>query len=272
MKAVFLTILAMLAVVLPSAPTEAQTCQTGVGPAKNAFAAEFCKSASGTSDGTQDGGSSADPAEIWVWKPICNQQNPQVPGGQGLCTNQMQCPRGETLMRRWRIRPLPHLSGDITCMPNAAANRPEITPALVLNAFRRIPLPRLVTHIQPADKTLINFDTIFYTAAHPFGRTVTLLGQRVHLAIRPSSFRWVHGDGTAATTTTGGAPYPAKIVTYRYQHAHTTVRAHVEVTWSARFSVNGSAMRPVPGTVTTVGPATPLRVAEASPALSGAGH
>jgi hypothetical protein len=157
-------------------------------------------------------------------------------------------------------------------MPNDVANRPEITPALVLQAFRRIPVPRQVTHIQPAGKTLINFDTIFYTDAQPFDRTITLLGQRVQLRIRPSSFRWVHGDGTSATTATGGAPYPAKIVVHRYQHAHTTVRAHVEVTWSAVFSVNGSPLRPVPGTVTTVGPATSLRVAEASPALSGAGH
>jgi hypothetical protein len=175
-------------------------------------------------------------------------------------------------MRHWRIRPLPRVSAETSCMPNAAANRPEITPALVLEAFRRIPLPEQVTHIQPARKTLINFDTIFWTDARPFDRTITLLGQGVHLRIRPSGFRWVHGDGTVATTSTGGAPYPAKIVLHRYQHAHITVQAHVEVTWSAVYSVNGSPMQPVPGTVTTTGPPTPLRIAEASPALSGAGH
>jgi hypothetical protein len=175
-------------------------------------------------------------------------------------------------MRHWRIKPLPIVSREMNCMPDAVANRPEITPALVLQAFRRIPLPRPSTYVQPARKTLINFDTIFYTRAHPFDRTITLLGQQVHLAIRPATYRWVHGDGTSATTATGGAPYPAKVVTYRYQHAHVTVRAHVEVTWAADFRVDGSPMRPVPGTVTTVGPATPLRIAEASPALSGAGH
>jgi hypothetical protein len=99
-----------------------------------------------------------------------------------------------------------------------------------------------------------------------------LLGQRVHLRIRPASFRWVHGDGTVATTSTRGAPYPAKLVTHRYQHAHTTVRAHVEVTWRATFRVGGGPTRPVPGTVVTVGPATSLRIAEASPTLSGFGH
>jgi hypothetical protein len=36
--------------------------------------------------------------------------------------------------------------------------------------------------------------------------------------------------------------------------------------------VNGAAPRPVDGTVTTVGPDTRLAIAEAVPALSGAGH
>jgi hypothetical protein len=143
---------------------------------------------------------------------------------------------------------------------------------MVLAAFRRIPLPSLVSHSQPADKTLINFDTIFYTDARPLTRTVTLLGQSVRLEIRPSRFEWVHGDGTASTTDVPGAPYPSKQVTYRYADAHTTVQHRVVVTWSAEYSLNGGPLRPVNGTVTTTGPATPLRVAEASPALSGYGH
>ena len=154
----------------------------------------------------------------------------------------------------------------------AAAPPPQVTDAMVLNAFRRIPLPSLRSHSQPANKTLINFDTIFYTRAQPLTRRLTLLGQRVRLEIVPSRFTWVHGDGTAMTTATAGAPYPSKDVVYRYAHAHTTVLHHVVVTWSARWSLNGGPLRPVSGTVTTTGPATPLRVAEASPALSGAGH
>ena len=69
-----------------------------------------------------------------------------------------------------------------------------------------------------------------------------------------------------------GAPYPAKDVVYRYSDAHRTVDHRVVVTWSARWSLNGGALQPVDGTVTTSGPATPLRIAEASPALSGEGH
>lgn len=143
---------------------------------------------------------------------------------------------------------------------------------MVLAAFRRIPVPSLRSESQPANKTLINFDTIFFTRAEPLTRQVTLLGQDVRLEITPSRFEWVHGDGTVATTATPGAPYPAKDIVYRYSDAHTTVGHRVIVTWSAEYSLNGGPLQPVGGTVTTTGPVTPLRVAEASPALSGSGH
>ena len=149
---------------------------------------------------------------------------------------------------------------------------PTVTPALVARAFQRIPLPSLRAITQPADKTLVNFDTIFYVEAQPLHRTLTLLGQRVELAITPSTFRWVHGDGTTAVTHSAGATYPAKDVVHRYQHAHVTVMQHVEIVWTARWSLNGGAYHDVDGTVTTVGPATSLRIAEATPALSGYGH
>lgn len=156
--------------------------------------------------------------------------------------------------------------------PPAVAAPPQVTEAMILQAFRRIPLPSLISHSQPANKTLINFDTIFFTQAQPLTRQVTLLGQGVRLEITPSRFEWVHGDGTTETTSTPGAPYPAKDIVYRYADAHRTVAHRVVVTWSAEYSLNGGPLRPVNGTVTTNGPATPLRIAEASPALSGNGH
>ncbi len=153
-----------------------------------------------------------------------------------------------------------------------AAAPPQVTEGMVLAAFRRIPLPSLRSHSQPANKTLINFDTIFFTEAQPLTRNLTLLGQRVRLEIKPSRFEWVHGDGTTDTTSSPGAPYPAKDIVYRYADAHRTVEHRVVVTWSAQWSLNGGPLEPVNGTVTTTGPNTPLRVAEASPVLSGSGH
>lgn len=151
----------------------------------------------------------------------------------------------------------------------AAAAPPQVTDAMVLEAFRRVPVPELRSVTQPGDKTLVNFDTIFFAEADGFSRTVSILGRSVRLDVAPESFRWEFGDGTSATTATAGAPYPSKDVVHRYADAQVTVQHRVAVTWGATWSLDGGAPRPVPGTVTTTGPTTALRVAEAVPALSG---
>lgn len=144
---------------------------------------------------------------------------------------------------------------------------PTVTPALVARAFERIPLPSLRAIAQPATKTLVNFDTIFHVEAEPIDRTLTLLGQRVELAIRPSGFRWDFGDGQRLTSSTPGAAYPSRAITHRYLDADVTVRAEVAVTWTARWRLNGGAWADVPGSVTTVGPPAVLRIVEAVPNL-----
>jgi hypothetical protein len=144
-----------------------------------------------------------------------------------------------------------------------------VTPALVLNALRRIGLPAIQVRTQPHDKTLVNFDTIFYAKPQTLTRTITLLGQRVAVEARPSQYNWHHGDGTTATTTDPGAPYPAKDIVYDYTDAHTTVQTSVDVTYTARFRVGGGGWQDIPETVTITGPASNLRISEATPLLSG---
>lgn len=201
-----------------------------------------------------------------VWRPACGTSL----GPVHTCAD--VCPDGEVLFQLFGLNDgvwYPLANRCDTEPPDAT---PTVTPALVARAFQRIPLPELRAITQPEDKTLINFDTIFRVDAQPLQRTLTLLGQRVELAITPSTFRWVHGDGTTAVTRTPGAAYPAKDVVHRYQQADVTVQHHVEIVRTARWRLNGGAYQDVDGTVTTVGPATPLEVAEAVPALSGDGH
>ena len=152
---------------------------------------------------------------------------------------------------------------------SAQTPRPRITPALVLNEIRRIGLPRLEAKTQPEGKTLVNFDTIFYTEAQPFTATVRLLGRQVEIVAEPTEYVWHHGDGGLTRTTGPGAPYPSKNITYRYTDAHTTVRPRVDVTYQARFRVNGGSWQAIPDTVTITGPESNLRVSEAAPVLSG---
>lgn len=184
------------------------------------------------------------------------------------------CPEGQTEYRQWRVSDDAEIPLGLTCSSPetavvAAAAPPQVTEAMVLEAFRQVPVPALRSVSEPEDKTLVNFETILHTEAEPLTRTVSILGQRVRLEIVPSAFRWEHGDGTSATTSTPGAPYPRKDVVHLYQKAGVTVNHRVVVTWSAQWSLNGGPLQPVAGTVTTTGPTTALRVAEAIPALSG---
>ena len=151
----------------------------------------------------------------------------------------------------------------------ADAPRPTVTPALVLTELRRIGLPALEAKTQPEGKTLVNFETIFYTEPEPFTPTISLLDQRVDVEATPSSYTWHHGDGTSASTVSPGARYPTQDVIHEYTDAHTTVSPRVDVTYTARFRVNGGAWQDIPETVTITGPGGSLRIAEATAVLSG---
>lgn len=217
--------------------------------------------------------SSHDSKATFEWRLACGDKSVATnSGGAQPCAGDTGCPPKQHLYRLWQVTPDLVPMGIQCAQTTPQAPSQQLTAAMIARAFQHVPLPGLETHIQPKDETLVNFDTIFYTDAQPITRTLTLLGQRVTLDITPSSFRWTYGDGSEETTSVPGAPYPQKVVTHRYPHAHTTVAAHVAVTWTARYSVNGGASRPVDGTVTTVGPDTALRIAEAIPALSGASH
>jgi hypothetical protein len=185
----------------------------------------------------------------------------------------------ERVWQLWGQRPPPGGGWDILgqqCFgkpPTAVQTpKPQVTPAMVLEALRRIGLPALEAHTQPETKTLVNFQTIFYTEPQAFTRTITLVGQQVDVEARPRSFTWHHGDGTTATTTSPGAPYPAKDIVYEYSDAHVTVQTSVDVTYTARFSVEGGAWQSIPETVTITGPAAALRISEATALLSGQYH
>lgn len=151
----------------------------------------------------------------------------------------------------------------------ADAPQPTVTPGLVLNALREIGLPAVRARTQPAGKTLVNFDTIFFAEPETFQSTITLLAQQVDIEATPAQFTWQHGDGTTAQTQTPGAPYPAKDIVHQYTAAHQTVQTKVDVAYTARFRVNGGAWQDIDESVTIAGPATPLRISEATAVLSG---
>jgi hypothetical protein len=140
---------------------------------------------------------------------------------------------------------------------------------MVAAALARIPLPAAALEVQPANgRTLVNFDTNFYTELQPLDRTITLLGQQVELHIVPSQFGWRFGDGGSATTDRPGAPYPHLDVTHSYLKKG-RVAPSVDTTYTATYRVNGGAWQDVPGSVTIAGAPVDLEVLTATPTLVG---
>lgn len=144
----------------------------------------------------------------------------------------------------------------------------ELTPGDVLRATREIGLPSLKVQIQPGEKTLVNVPTIFYAQPQPFERSVSLLGFDVDLVAAPVSYLWVHGDGTTATSTAPGRPYPNKDVTHRYRVPADDVQPRVDVTYQVRYRVDGGPWLTIGQTLLASGPVAELDVKEAAPIMT----
>lgn len=172
------------------------------------------KGRSSAASGGEGAASAPSSRPRYEWRTTCAPGIGAATTGAPVCPTNT-CAAGEAQYRLWQVAPPPARPIGLVCSgtvpPSVAAEPapPQVTEAMVLQAFRRVPLPVIWSHTQPADKTLINFETIFFTHAEPLTRRLTLLGQRVRLEITPARFEWQHGDGTTATTTTPGAPYPA---------------------------------------------------------------
>ena len=143
------------------------------------------------------------------------------------------------------------------------------TPAQILQAARKIGLPRLRISIQPSTTTLVNLDTIFYARSQPFSRSIELLDYAIDLTATPVNFTWHHGDGTSHSTQTGGAPYPSTAVTYRYQVPAKRLHPSVDVTYRVNYRIDGGPWQTLNQTLRAIGPANSLQVKEAGAVLAG---
>jgi hypothetical protein len=145
-----------------------------------------------------------------------------------------------------------------------------VTPAMVERAFRRLAWPASELVVQPPKgRTLVNFDTNFYTAnTQPTTRTVTLIGQRVTIEATPVSYTWRFGDGAIQTSTDPGAAYPALRITHRYTRVG-ELGPSVDTTYRGRYRVGNGTWKSIPDTLTVPGAPVALQVVSATPHLVG---
>lgn len=160
-----------------------------------------------------------------------------------------------------------------SCLPEEAPpDEPVVTTALVTQAFQFTPLPPQNLIVQPPNgRTLVNFETNFYTDAPEVLPiiSVPILDQVVELRVWPESFTWHFGDGRSVTTMERGAAYPALGITHEYRRKG-RVAPSLDTTYAAQWRLRGQgAWQPVDGTVTIAGAPAQLDVLTATPQLVG---
>lgn len=255
-------------VLIPSPPSSAAECQTSASAGVSTYGAGAqCGQPSAGTDSQSGGGS-------WI---ELDGQVCSVPGPH-LCRAPQTCgPDGSGIVYDALVHRPDGSTGHITLCVTEGEEFAVVTPGMVLEAFRRVPLPASELSLDPEAETYVNLPTIFSTQAEAFDETVRIIGQSVRLQIEPSEFVWDHGDGSVTGSDTAGIPWTEAIpvesdryLTYTYLSAG-AVAPSVDTTWSARYSVAGGPWLEVPGTVTMEGAPVELRVLEAPPELHGAG-
>ena len=102
----------------------------------------------------------------------------------------------------------------------------------------------------------------------------SILGQPAEVRFTPVAWQWDHGDGTAATTAVGGAPWSALGVpefsstpTSHVYAARGIISVRLVVVLSAEYRVGDGPWMPVAGVLPVALPEVPLRIASASTVL-----
>ena len=140
--------------------------------------------------------------------------------------------------------------------------KPMVIAAQIQRDFKRLVVLQGVARVQPAGKTLVNFDTAFYTEAGAYDLPLTtILGSRVQVRATPVSYDWFFGDGAQASNAGPGARGTTQ-VSHRYAGTG-PVGPYVVITWAGSYTVDGGAAQQVVGTAQTTGPPAALQVAQA---------
>jgi hypothetical protein len=272
-------VVALLFVAEPAA--NADTCQHGANAGGQGILAQVeCQDqpVGGVVDSAEEASDSATQT-TYSYEPMCVRGEGIQRGDFYGCDGQMRCGADDKgrLFTVWAHLPdgTTNNLGEQCFEPDEAppaAPQRQVTQALVLRAFQRIPVPASEVSIQPpGGETLVNLETIFSTEAAEFTRTIGLLGHRVDLEIWPSRFEWVTGDGSDFATDWAGRPWQKGVpmteyITHNYADA-ADVTTRVDTTWTARYRVDGGDWQDVGGTVTIEGEPFELAVLSAAPHL-----
>ncbi|TFC56301.1 hypothetical protein E3O62_12555 [Cryobacterium sp. TMT2-15-1] len=112
--------------------------------------------------------------------------------------------------------------------------------------------------MEPRGWSVAGLPANFIASASEHSRTGALLGYPAEVRFTPVGYRWIYGDGTQASTNSGGATWAAlglpEFSDTATSHAFARPGSYavvVAVVYSAEYRFAGLAWRPVQGTLST---------------------
>ncbi|MBU3715898.1 MAG: PKD domain-containing protein [Candidatus Nanopelagicaceae bacterium] len=111
-------------------------------------------------------------------------------------------------------------------------------------------LPSGVILTQPTSAALLREPVNFMTTVPSSFQTVIVVLEVPILITLKATYSWDFGDGNSHTSHHPGAPYPASIITNRYQQAG-EYQVELKVTWSGSWRA-GTISGPIKGSITQV--------------------
>lgn len=156
--------------------------------------------------------------------------------------------------------------GDV-CVPEAAVSQVDVV-SLILRRFRELKWPASELVVQPpGGKTLVNFETNFYTDDdEPVEKNLRVAGRDVAIRAVQVTYTFRFGDGTVLDSDSPGRPNPYLDVTHIYTKAD-PVQVSLDTTYSGEYRIGDGEWTPLDVTLTVPGAAQDLDVVEALPQL-----
>lgn len=176
----------------------------------------------------------------------------------------------ETCMRSWSFIECYRRAEEAA--PPEDGDEPALPPITITDLARFAPAPSILAG-EPDNVGIAGMPTNFVATASVTTQSGSLFGFPVTVRFTPAAFDFHYGDGSSATTSTGGQTWAAlgqpQFTPTATSHAYSergTYSADVDVRYTAEVDF-GVGWFPVAGQLTSDGPAQEIRIFEAHTAL-----
>jgi hypothetical protein len=156
--------------------------------------------------------------------------------------------------------------GDV-CVPQGGVAEVNIR-QLIIREFKRITWPSSDLVVQPpGGKTLVNFETNFFTPDNrAIEQEVTVAGRQVAVRAVPTTYLFNFGDETSTSSASPGRPHPHLDITHVYARTGDVV-VRLDTTYAGEYRIGSGDWVAIPDTLTVTGADQDLAVVEALPQL-----